>query len=119
VTAVTAVTHSHTVQQAESPLGDASSKNLALRLALVLCCGVAAAGPAAASSGAQSPRAQRDTLPVTFQPADRQQPACRHAAAARQASASQAPSSWSRRVASRKKERAGGPAGVDDSNPQS
>eukprot|EP01047_Picozoa_sp_COSAG01_P007331 COSAG01_NODE_277_length_19582_cov_28.126726_21_plen_78_part_00 len=28
-------------------------------------------------------------------------------------------SSWSRKVASRKKERAGGPAGVDDSNPQS
>jgi hypothetical protein len=44
VTAVTAVTHSHTVQQAESPLGDASSKNLALRLALVLCCAAAAAG---------------------------------------------------------------------------
>ena len=62
---------------------------------------------------------ERDTLPVTFQPAGRQQPACRHAAVARQASASQAPSSWSRRVASRKKERAGGPAGVDDSNPQS
>ena len=62
---------------------------------------------------------KRDTLPVTFQPAGRQQPACRHAAAARQASASQAPSSWSRRVASRKKERVGDPAGVDDSNPQS
>ena len=33
---------------------------------------------------------ERDTLPVTFQSAGRQQPASRHAAAARQASASQA-----------------------------